>query len=244
MIIKDNRTKQEIDTGNRNPRIGRLIKRVNAFIAATVKLVEDFECDVKAITLTYKRADDWEPNHIRDFLRELRRNPKLTDNIFAYAWVAELQKRGAVHYHLFLIVKQDTWIPKPDESGMWVYGMSKIENGISIYYLSSFSQKKDQKDGWYPEGLRTFAVWIKKGAIPEYDYWLYRLSSQPKWLSDEILALGKLYFGQIPRRKNGGGYEMLHPSSSPSIEKWIPFYSPYTIVSFTSPEINSYDLEI
>ena len=55
------------------------------------------------VTLTYAGVDDWRPNHIREFMQAFRKLYK--KKLVGYAWVAELQERGAVHYHVMVYLK-------------------------------------------------------------------------------------------------------------------------------------------
>src|SRR3989304_9388508 len=114
MIIKDKFTGEEIDTGNGSPRLSHLRKRIYAFSEALKELDAIMSFDLKMITLTYAPGRDWHKNDIRDFLRGVRRH--ISDSLLAYAWVAELQKRGAVHYHMYCAVEPGVVIPTPDES--------------------------------------------------------------------------------------------------------------------------------
>lgn len=121
------------------------------------------------------------------------------ESFLAYGWVAELQKRGAVHYHIYCAVTAKTIIPKPDSSGMWPYGMSRVETRKSPYYLLSYASKKHQKIGKFPKGMRMVHVWIKKGLLPTYERWLFDLSAYPNWLRDQLLPNSDSYVGNLPR---------------------------------------------
>ena len=102
------------------------------------------------ITLTYKNSEDWKPHHMGKFTKWLKRN--LGDSLKSYAWVAELQERGAMHYHLIAYVSKETNIPFPDKAYGnknfvgWPYGHSKVENARVGQYLASYVSKEHQKD--------------------------------------------------------------------------------------------------
>lgn len=118
------------------------------------------------ITLTYKSADDWEANDIKEFLRHLRNY--LGGALVGYAWVAELQKRGAVHYHIAVCMFSEMHVPYPDKSGWWTKGMSNVIplKRVSGWYLVKYLQKGSDENGdKFPKGLRMFAVVIRH-------YWL------------------------------------------------------------------------
>lgn len=57
------------------------------------------------VTLTYVGVDDWRARHISDCLAAIRKWCQRQAATFKYLWVAELQKRGAIHYHLAI------WLP-------------------------------------------------------------------------------------------------------------------------------------
>ena len=92
------------------------------------------------LTLTYAPEYQWEPNHVREFMLSYKK--VLGENLLAYAWVAELQKRGAVHYHIMLVVPEYLSIgddlPYPDEAGLWSYGFTRIERARTPFYLVTY----------------------------------------------------------------------------------------------------------
>lgn len=155
------------------------------------------------ITLTYARADDWEPLQIRKFMKQIKR--LLGDNLYGYAWVLEMQKRGAPHYHALLYVKRGTRIPKPDQ-GLWEHGLSKIETAQSLFYICKYTGKLYQKEQ-LPTGARMFAVNVNESAVVGADVLAFRLSAAPVWLQEHLLlvSVGK---GERLRwaRSPGGGW--------------------------------------
>jgi hypothetical protein len=145
----------------------------------------------------------------------------LGSNLLAYAWAAELQKRGVVHYHVLLLVKRGTDIPYFDTAGWWPYGHSNITAARSPFYIVSYTKKSNyQKLGDFPKGLRIFAVWISPSILTDNSRWLFRLSALPKWLAVDLFHDG--VFGKFPKRVKGGG--------------WIcdgqMYYSPWQIIGF------------
>lgn len=149
--------------------------------ASTVNNIDDNQKKAVryvGITLTYRRVEDWNAGDIRDCLDIVRHS--LGDNLIAYAWVAELQKRGAVHYHLALVVKRHSNIPRFDRAGWWPHGMTKIQSlkHVSGSYLIKYLQKgSDENGNKFPKGLRMFAVVVRKSAlVTSYDRLTFRLS--------------------------------------------------------------------
>lgn len=184
-------------------RVRRLQKRVKAWCDRLKPGLDRVGIDTRLvmITLTYREGEEWKPGDIREFMRFGRHF--MGNRLMAYAWVAELQKRGAVHYHVIMLVKAHTNIPVPDKSGWWTKGMSRIESAKTPYYLLTYTGKKYQKIGSYPKGIRIFAVWISPAILDGVAKWFFRLSSYPRWLVEEIWKDGN-FMGDIKRVPGGG----------------------------------------
>ncbi len=178
MFNKQSRTYILLDP--KEARLSRMRKRVFAWANAIKADLSDNRYRKLMITLTYEKVEDWQPLHIRNYVKNLK--ARLGKNLRALAWCAELQERGAVHYHLELIVYKGTRIPMPDKSGMWHYGSSRIETAKNVFYIASYMKKEYQKMGNFPKGLRMFAVYICKDVIGKLQYWVYKLSVCPEWL--------------------------------------------------------------
>lgn len=173
-------------------RVRRLRRRIRAWANSVFSLKRRYR--FIRIDLTYRLRDDWRPNHIREFMISLKK--LLGSRLIAYAWVAELQKRGAVHYHIVIVVSPGTRIPFPDSSGMWPHGSTKVEAVRSPFYLIKYAQKLEQKaEGGFPKGLRLFAV-VLSSSLKDFQY---RLSLLPFWA---VVIADSL--GIIPRRCTGG----------------------------------------
>jgi len=196
-------------------RIGRLRRRVKAWCDSLAGELSDQKNNrLVMVTLTYKNVEDWRPNHIRDFLRAMRRGIK--DNLVGYAWVAELQQRGAVHYHVLLLVKRRTYIPMPDKVGWWSHGSTKIETARTRYYILKYVSKakfQGEQGDWkdFPKGLRLFAVFVAKHALTGIARWTFRLSAVPRWFANMLI---ECYHGCDYLRLAGGGWEVYPPSVS------------------------------
>jgi hypothetical protein len=134
----------------------------------TVKTLSEYKFIM--ITLTYAPEYDWEANHIREFMLSLKK--LLGNNLLAYAWVAELQKRGTVHYHIIIAVPLDVMIgddlPYPDEVGLWLYGSTTTEYARTPFYLIKYLGKEYQKDfSRFPKGIRVFGVYIRDKSLKQ-----------------------------------------------------------------------------
>lgn len=160
-------------------RLGRLKKRLGYYADWTLAVKEMYsEVDNILITLTYRGVDDWQANHITEFIRKIKR--LLGKSMFGYFWVAEMQKRGAVHYHVIVSVEKGKRLPKLDDAGLWTFGMTKIELvKKSVYgYLGKYLSKGSGEK--YPNGIRIFAcsIYILKKEVAE--------NKLPMWLREDI----------------------------------------------------------
>lgn len=134
------------------------------------------------LTLTYREGAEWGSNDIRAFMRSVK--SVLGDDLLTYAWIAELQVRGAVHYHVMLAVKPGTDVPAPDKSGMWIHGLSRRESWHSLRYLIEYAGKLEQKglgEWYYPKGCRVVGLsWAQASS------WgarlIRKLASLPEWV--------------------------------------------------------------
>lgn len=139
--------------------------RMRKKIAAWGNETKDINGKMVFITLTYKNVIDWEPNHIRDFIKKIRY--KYKGSLIGYAWVAEVQKRGAVHYHILLKFNKSVFVPFPDRAGWWKHGMTNVSRTVKgVGYLISYTSKIHQKDfDKLPRGCRCFSVWFNDVAV-------------------------------------------------------------------------------
>lgn len=141
-------------------RLGRMKKSIIDWAYLVDKFRSSHKTRMVMVTLTYRRGCDYKPGHIGDYLRNLKK--RLGSALYAFAWVAELQKRRAVHYHVILVVEPGSDIPMPDKKGYWTHGMSKIETAKTAFYLATYAGKQYQKSiGDYPKSCRLYATSIR-----------------------------------------------------------------------------------
>lgn len=161
-------------------------------------------------TLTYRPGVDYSPRHITDCLHRIRKWLKRRNHPLLYVWVAEMQKRGVVHYHLCIWWPRELFkgfsrealkampkryrgrgAPKIDqaqvtkdvrcEAAWWPHGRCDRSWAISPYqYMKKYLSKSDSKLR-YPPGCRTHS----KGGLTgeyrrEYSYW-----RRPGWLREQ-----------------------------------------------------------
>jgi hypothetical protein len=137
------------------------------------RLIQNSGLKMGMITLTYDalgtkvKAARWSPNDVRAFMRTLR--GRMKKRLKAYAWVAELQANGNVHYHVLIVYTGR--IEYPDKTvfyggktykRIWNYGMSNVKVRVrTSFYILRYVGKEYQKDfDKFPPGARAFAVWV------------------------------------------------------------------------------------
>ena len=124
------------------------------------------------ITLTYASPSDWSPKDISSFVRRLRSFYGRHKWRLVYFWVAELQQRGAVHYHVLVWVPRGHKLPFADVCGWWSKGMTHVMAIRSYGYIAKYLQKF----GDFPRGLRLFGYgglnWFERGCFRVF--WLPR----------------------------------------------------------------------
>jgi hypothetical protein len=105
------------------------------------------------VTLTYRPGVEWSPGHVRMLSTHMREWLKRRGVVFRFVWVAELQQRGAVHYHILVLLPKGLTMPKPDKQGWWPHGSTRIEWAkCAGGYLAKYASKGD--DGFFPKGCR------------------------------------------------------------------------------------------
>lgn len=168
-------------------RLSRMRRRVLAWATMMQewRATRSGETRLRMVTLTYKSIYAWRPNHIREFM--YRSREYFGERLAAYAWVAELQWRGAVHYHVLLAHTGRRGMPAPDTAGWWVHGSSRVEVARSPFYVMKYTSKGHHNEHDYPRGARMFAVWgAPTLALETSGYAALRLSVAPKWLFEQI----------------------------------------------------------
>lgn len=157
------------------------------------------------VTLTYRHATDWRPRHISGFIAWARRHW----DVRAYAWVGELQQRGAVHYHVLIVIGRPYSRLQPDRMGGWPYGHTRVERARSSGYICKYAQKgeRDEKER-FPRGMRIFAVWLcaeLRNRLSSAARERLRLSVWPAWVRELAQKHGE---GTPLKRVPGGGVQV------------------------------------
>lgn len=120
------------------------------------------------VTLTYVGVDDWRADHISAASEQYRRHCARKRVPCRYLWVAELQKRGAVHYHLIAWLPKGVSMPHWDRTtttaggrrvkAFWSHGMTNVEQArTGVGYLMKYLSKLDDVTA-FPPHLRLYGV--------------------------------------------------------------------------------------
>lgn len=134
------------------------------------------------ITLTYRQGADWERRHVSEFVKLVRQWMQRRGYPCRYVWVGELQKRGALHYHVLLWVPRRLRLPCPDRCGWWPWGMSKVETARNpVGYMVKYATKTGPEDlKRLPKGVRLHG---NGGHVPEARVQLREVLA-PAWLRE------------------------------------------------------------
>jgi hypothetical protein len=133
--------------------------RLKRSILVAAKLFEHsfrggFRMRPAMLTLTYRDVDGFAPRHVSELLKRIRQWLLRRGRGFHYVWVAELQLRGALHYHIVIWLPKGLTLPKPDKQGWWPHGSTRIEWARHpVGYLIKYASKFDVKGG-LPKGAR------------------------------------------------------------------------------------------
>lgn len=164
--------------------------------------------NVFMLTLTYRGTNrDWSPHHISRFLDALRRwhYSRTGSKKVRYVWVAELQKRGVIHYHCLVWLDAGLTPPKPDcawrnrgvwNAPMWPHGMSnRVLSHAPVAYIMKYASKGNS-EGKFPHGARISGV----GGLDEAGRGMRRWVLWPAYVQANSDIWGDW------KRKEGGGY--------------------------------------
>ncbi|MFC4922564.1 MULTISPECIES: rolling circle replication-associated protein [Delftia] len=178
------------------------------------------------LTLTYAGTNrDWRPEHISRFLDGLRKwhYSRTGEKKVRYAWVAELQRRGVIHYHVVVWLDAGLTPPKPDrawrargvwQAPMWGHGMSnRVEAYAPVAYLMKYATKDVSKiQGGFPHGARIHGA----GGLDESGRGCRRWVLWPAYVQGNAAITDRF------RPSKGGGYvnaetgELLLPEFAPT----------------------------
>lgn len=125
------------------------------------------------VTLTYRGVDDWRAQHVSAAVKGFRNWCRSREADCRYTWVAELQRRGAVHYHLLAWLPVGVQMPHWDRptrkhrgmrAAFWPHGMTETDRARSgVGYLMKYLSKLGELTR-FPKNLRLYGI---GGLTPE-----------------------------------------------------------------------------
>lgn len=131
-------------------------------------------------TLTYKACTKGNRRDIAECVRHMRQWAKRLGVRIPYAWVGELQKRGALHYHLLIWLPRRLLLPKFDRRGWWTHGMTKVETARNpVGYLVKYASKGSKDDrNRMRKGMRLYGY----GGLPPCARESLRAKLRQRWM--------------------------------------------------------------
>jgi hypothetical protein len=153
--------------------------------------------NLKFLTLTYAEPDAWEAGHFAAFRKAMREWCARRGVRLRYVWVAELQSRGALHYHVVVWLPKGKYLPRADSQGWWPHGATNIVTAHSpIGYITKYASKTTPDHlNRYPKGARMCG----HGGLPAEGRRHIRYWNAPVWVRDALS-------GRADIRKVTGGY--------------------------------------
>lgn len=151
------------------------------------------------LTLTYAGSnDDWSPKHLTAFMTHVREWCRRREISCRYVWVAELQKRGVIHYHIAIWMPRGEKLPKPDDQGWWPHGMTRTEVARAAvpYLLKYLSKGAGDTLGSFPKGARIYGV----GGLE------HSLRRARRWLGLPAFVQARSSIDDQWKRSDGGGW--------------------------------------
>lgn len=172
----------------------RRIKSLRRNVWASGKLISNsvpsgYRCWF--VTLTYRGVADWTPRHISEAIRAFRHWCKKRSLKPRYVWVAELQQRGAMHYHLAVWLPAGISCPMWDKGGrnyapFWPHGMTNRQLARNaVAYLMKYMSKVGTYHE-YPKHARIHGA----GGLEPDDRQTKSFLNYPTWLK-QIAAVGE-----------------------------------------------------
>jgi hypothetical protein len=134
------------------------------------------------IGFTYRPGCDYGPRHISNMVGCLRDWCDKHGIECRYLWVAEMQKRGVIHYHMIVFHPKALQFPKPDKQGWWPHGSTSRSTGIrhAVAYMAKYMSKGDVAS--FPKGARTYGCGGLQGTAKlEMRWW-----KLPTWVREQV----------------------------------------------------------
>lgn len=173
------------------------------------------------VTLTYRGVTDWRADHVSEAINRFRLWCRARKLPCRYTWVGELQKRGAVHYHLLAWLPAGLTMPHWDvptrnlknapRPCFWPHGMTNTEVAKSgVGYLMKYLSKLGELT-IFPKGMRLYGI----GGLDPQARAVRTWFNLPEWAKREygVGELSRKSFGLLVKATG----EILQPAFSCSI---------------------------
>jgi hypothetical protein len=179
------------------------MKRMAQSIRTAARLIEEtivgqkerYQCVMQ--TLTVAPGYRWKEKDISDYIDCIRKWADRRGIKARYAWVCEVQRRGAIHYHVMIWLPKRMQLPKADKQGWWKHGSTNTKRVYApISYAIKYTTKGSSEAKRYPKGCRIAG----SGGLTapqrlERAWW-----ACPLWVRKQSSV------EDLPRRANGGGF--------------------------------------
>jgi len=135
------------------------------------------------VTLTYRGIEDWRPSHLREAIERYRLFCRAARLQCRYVWVAELQKRGAMHYHLLAWLPNGQDMPFWDQDhgrrkAFWPHGWSNTQEAYAgVGYLMKYLSKLGGHHR-FPKGARLYGI----GGLDHESNQVRHWANLPEWV--------------------------------------------------------------
>ena len=210
-------------------------------IVKRLKRANQFQCDekkfrAKLLTLTFaSNLASWEVERaIQMFLDAVRHWAKRQGvEVYAYFWTAEVQERGALHYHILLLGLP--FISKEQLGGWWSYGFIDVravdDIGRAFKYLAKYLWKWGHLAG-EPDNLPDWWFLFSINSKRRYGFskWFTLPPAEriPRWLKDILQGNDALDQLRKAGRAKGGGWNIAVDCDGEMLGLHFP--SPFQIV--------------
>lgn len=194
-------------------------KRLKRSVITTARVIQESLTNngqrfkVAMVTLTYREDDQWKPNHISSYLDNVRKwakrggsstvkrgrrkknSRKFTPFNLRYVFVAELTKRGRVHYHVLFWLPKGITMPMADRQGWWKHGSTKSEWARKpVGYIAKYASKGTQYDSStksFPKNCRIQGSGGLDKPMLDWKNWILCPSWLKGMLGDEQFSVRK-----------------------------------------------------
>lgn len=181
--------------------------RRSATIMATLTYAKHQQPEAEDVTKCLRNAAVW-------FSRKYKNIPKAKRPKLRFTWVAELTKKGKLHYHVLFFLPPMVKLPMFDVRGWWPKGSTRLEWARCAHsYMAKYASKGSTGRGAMPKGFRMHG----SGGMTKDERNERRYHLAPSWVREFFKLEDR------PRACPGGGW--ISPVTG---EAWE---SPYEILT-------------